>query len=223
MSLFHWVHPSIVQWCIIVLEKLARITLLYVSLPSPGISFPSLCDRNAIDLRDLLPFLGECQLSMLRRCHCYPRFPSVPGGGHHWEDIIVPCNKHISTEELFQLALFSMKKVSLQDLFGEFSYQISIFPSISSTMGSFLDHFSPNIRLTNPCINLKRIKIILRTKYCHLWAFQIFTTSNCLLPIGGGNSHLNGGMFNQYEFSPTFVWLHFELCLHSELAFFLSY
>jgi hypothetical protein len=39
------------------------------------------------------------------------------------------------------IGLFSNEKVSIQDLFGEVPYQISILPWISSTMGSFLDHF----------------------------------------------------------------------------------
>jgi hypothetical protein len=107
--------PPLNSWCIIVLEKLARITLLYVSLPSPRTSFPAYL------------------LSLQQKCYWSLRPPSIP-----WErvptlhakempllpkislctwgrtslrrDIIVPCDTHISTEGLFQLALFSMKK-----------------------------------------------------------------------------------------------------------------
>ncbi len=114
------------SWCSIVLEKVARITLLYVSLPSPGTSFPaySLCDRNAIDLWDLLPFLGdECQLSMLRRCHCYPRLPSVPGGGYHCSMQYTNFHWRIISIDLVFNEFFS-----IQDLFGELSYQVSILP-----------------------------------------------------------------------------------------------
>jgi hypothetical protein len=41
------------------------------------------------------------------------------------------------------IGLFFNEKVSIQDLFGEVPYQISILPWILSTLGSFLDHLSP--------------------------------------------------------------------------------
>lgn len=138
--------------------------------PSPPWDFlPCLL---SIDLSDLLPFLGdECQLSMLRRCHCYPRFPSVPGGGHHWGDSNVPCVTHISTEELIQLAFFSMKKFPSKIFLEKFHTKSQFYHGFYPPWEVFLTIYLPwgYIRLTNPCINLKRIKIVLRTKYCHLW------------------------------------------------------
>lgn len=114
--------------------------------PLPGTSFPAyfLCNRNAINLWDLLPFLEDkCQLSMLRRCHCYPRFPSVPGGGHHWGNSIVSCDTHISTEKLIQLAFFPMKKFPSKIFLEKFHTKSQFYHGFHPPWEVFLTILSP--------------------------------------------------------------------------------
>ncbi len=132
--------PPLNSWCIIVLEKLTRITLLYVSLPSLGLpSLPTFYwsfrppsipwgwvpTLHAKEM-PLLPKISLCTWgrTSLRRQQCSMRYTYF--------------HRRINS-----IGLFFNEKVSIQDLFGEVPYQISILPWILSTLGSFLDHLSP--------------------------------------------------------------------------------